>query len=108
MKITVRIAVLAFWVDCAPVQFGAILGRWVAVGRNPEPIGLNCVRIALYLQSIHNPEDCARIAKSPRTRSTRIPRIAKDCAGIASVLGDRVLTPDRSRSDANCGAIGDV
>ena len=48
--------------------------------RNPEAI-------ALHLHSILNPRGCARLARSQRTKSTTIPRIAKDCASIARVLG---------------------
>ena len=49
-------------------------------GRSPEAI-------ALHLHSILNPRGCARLARSQRTKSTTIPRIAKDCASIARVLG---------------------
>ena len=72
---------------------GAILGRFVAFGCNPEAILLNCVRIALNLQWIHNPQDCARIAKSQRTQFLgllAIERIAEDPRGQDSDLPPRI------------------
>ena len=75
------------------MQFGAILGRSMTSGGNPEVSRLNCVRIALNLQSIHNPHDCARIAKSPRTQCLGlrgIEKIVKDPRGHCSNLTTRI------------------
>ena len=69
------------------MRFGAILGRFMARGCNPEAIRMNCFRIALNLQSSHNLQDCVMIAKNLRTRFLRLPsieRIAEDPQGQGS------------------------
>ena len=58
---------------------GAILGRFVAFGCNPEAILLNCVRIALNLQSIHNPQDCSQDCKDPANPVSGIAGHREDC-----------------------------
>ena len=47
----------------------------MAFGCNPEAIRLNRVRIALSLQSIHNPQDCEML-------STRLRWIAKSAKSL--------------------------
>ena len=66
----------------------AILGQLMAFCCNPEAIRLDLVRIALNLQSIHNPQDCkmwfTRLRQDCEEREEpgyRIAGLPEDCTG---------------------------
>ena len=76
----------------------------MASGRDPEAIRLNCVRIALNLQLIHNPRDCKEPEK-PVSEIAGHREDAEDPQGQGSNLTPPIAIRGNYRSGHNPGPI---